>query len=445
MVPLANEPSAVETVAPAESDNSPSLAQPESAASPAELGSEQSPDLQLAMESAVRWSPLPGTESDGAVLLDRETQLTRATAEQNVPVGARIVVPASTRTTLQLDDGMEWLTCGPSILVPEGLLSDEQTNQDEPQGDNRVAISSPLCRGILVSTKAGRSLRMATPFQSLDIDFGGAGSRISLEVTYRPETHGSILDRDAFKPILVIVVLEGDVQITSKTDGKSMAVALGQGFASVSGQEPRLFKIESIPPWLRSETERPVDVVAARDLSMMLAAAPDANLRNQLAALTQHRRPETAAAAIQLELLLSNFNPFVDSLSNARMRAHWQRTIEIARQALASDPQLSQACEVAFRNKYGEGPGVQLFKLLCGPTGGEIDDGVIAKLISELESPRLEYRVLAAYQLHELTGQTLGFQPHAPERLSVQAWRRENAAEKLPLLDLIDLIWERVP
>jgi hypothetical protein len=164
----------------------------------------------------------------------------------------------------------------------------------------------------------------------------------------------------------------------------------------------------------------------------------------QLLDLTSLRRPETSALAIQTAMLIGNWQPLINgTFDNERLRSHWDPIITLARQLLAADPEQAKTLRQQWVQAGGQA-GSLLFELLCGlPEDQLVDSSGLTMLIEQLESPQLENRVLAAYQLQNLTGKSLGFMPSTPQRASIQQWRRELTRNQLVLLPTRDPVWER--
>ena len=303
--------------------------------------------------------------------------------------------------------------------------------------DANVQLTTDLCRGLVLPGPDGNRLNVSTPVGDCLVTLETAESMASVEVAYRAAELGSALDRTAFRPILVIIAIEGRVQISHDTQETSLA--LGEGIAMVAGEPLKTFKLKNIPQWFRASYERPIDHMAAEDLAKWLDGNVDAELRQ----LAGHRRPETAALALQTLLLSGRWQLFGgDWLKQARMRTHWDRTLILARQLIAANPADAEQAQSALAAASPQG--LEHFRLLCGLSESELSaGGGLALLVGLLDDNDLATRVVASHHLRNLTGKDLGYQAHAPNRASIQTWRRELAMNQLKIDPVKDIIWER--
>ncbi len=390
------------------------------------------------------WLPRNAVEDEAVVLSEVNKKLQRVQAGEPIQVPSKLIIPPTTRTTIDLPGGVLWTACGPSILE----LAPARV------GSAPVVVTR-LCRSLIRGGPEGRQVVLATPAGEYLLELADATSLASIEFAYRPAKHGSCLDVNAMLPILVIVAAEGGVSIQAagqpaKLKEQSVApekLALGEGLAVVAGSQPVRFRLQEIPAWYRTSIERPIDGLASEDLHRLLAATdPQVGLVPIIDDLTTHRRPETAAMAIQVALLSGNWQPLAEGfLGNERMRSHWSPTLQLARQCLASDPGAAPAAKQVFLQNYGDADGQLLYDLVCGLPEDQLGTEGLANLVQLLEHPRLDHRVLAAYQLYLFAGKNLGYQPTAPNRVSVQQWRRELATNRLAAAAIPDIIWERRP
>lgn len=396
------------------------------------------PDLEAELPppsaplDAVIWSPEPETEMGSVLFAKSADGLELLAPGQPVDAGIEVVVLPIEPATVTLPGGVKWIARGASVF-----------SATVPQPRGLPVVKSSLFRAVVQPIENGQRIALETPVGKYTLAMATAQTRFSIELSYRPIELGSYWNRDAVAPVLVLIVLDGQVSMTA-IDGSTHTLDLGQGLAVVSDAKPRVFGVGSIPPWLRDNYSRPVDQLASQDMAQALAANKDSSAAETLASLAKHRRPETAALAVQASLLCGTWQPYATGfLSDGRMRAHWSRTIRFARQVLAAVPAEGAQLETALKGRYGEGAGTYLFKLTSGLPKDELDGDGLSKLIRELESGQLENRVLACYQLSEATGEDFGYQPHVPNPTAVQAWRRENSMKRLSLVAPRDPIWER--
>ena len=238
---------------------------------------------------------------------------------------------------------------------------------------------------------------------------------------------------------VAFVAVDGEVLVEGLDQAQPQTLILGDGLALIE-TTPRRFKLGEIPTWYRGSSERPLDVQAALDFSKLVAV--DTEIGEALISICSHRRPETAALAIQASMLLGDWQAFANGfLRNDAMRNHWTPTLALAEQLIASDPgnakSLLQSLEAADPLR-----GKKLFGLMEGFSEDQQPSDFLPQLIELLDSTQLDERVLAAYRLRRLTGKDFGYLPHLPNRTSVQQWRREFSANRLKINNVGDPLWE---
>ncbi len=389
-----------------------------------------------ASRSAI-WLPKSVDDEKAVFLLQSTDRLVRVAPNEPIFLPARLLVPPTTRATIDLSNGALWTSCGASILE---LGATDDTSPP--------LITTQLCSGLVRSGPVGNQIRLHTPLGNFLLQLNEAESLASVEVAYRPVKHGSALDPTSFSPVLIVMAAESSITLTPEDQATApVPLAIGEGIAVTAAAKSIRFPLQNIPSWYRSSVDRPIDALAAQDLNGLISTTTvdSTTLAPLLSELTKHRRPETAALAVQLSLLAGDWRPFVDGfLSESRMRNHWTTTIDLARQLLAADTVTADNARKLFDEVHAaEGP--VLYELLCGPPEDQLNQEKFAKIVSQLDSPLLAHRVLAIHLLQRLTGKNLGFQPALPNRSSVQQWRREISTNRLALTQNLELIWERLP
>jgi hypothetical protein len=319
--------------------------------------------------------------------------------------------------------------------------------------DDQAQVSTVHLRlgQAMLSCQGVEPVQLHTPAGSCLLTPGEPNSIIAIEVAYRPKGAGAVGDRRAWAPALVIIAIEGTVTVANLPEATApfmTKLEVGEGWASLDSVPQNRFGVLGIPNWLRTSLVRPTDGPAAEDLQHLIdqADVQQRSMVDTLNAIALHRRPETAALAIKTAMLVGDWQPFATQLlSTERFRSHWEATLDLARQILASDPKAAEALRAELVTAYNEVEADALLQLLGGPTEDQLQTSGLSALVAELDSTQLPRRILAAYQLLQLTGKSFGFQAHAPSRASVQQWRRESASKRSLLLEMTDPIWERSP
>ncbi|RMF44062.1 MAG: hypothetical protein D6753_03490 [Planctomycetota bacterium] len=381
----------------------------------------------------------PSNEQEGmAVILTTGSGGELAAVEQGgaIPAGTTWVVPPNYRTTLRLPSGGEWTVGGPTRAT---LVKDAVAH-----------VNAKLARALVTSNAASEKFLLTTPVGPFAIELVGAGSIVALDVGYRRRALGSLLDRTVFPPVVTIVAAKGRVRVTPSTqDGsasQAIELTLGEGLAAVGMERPKRFKLGRIPAWYRQSHSRPIDQLGAQDLARELAAARGDSLAlaQRLRQLTEHRRPEAAAAAIQASLMLGDFEPMVRVLlREARFSAHWNPTLELAQQVLAATPEAASVVQDLFVQEFDQ-KGEAAYRAWTGQVV-ESPNQTLATLAGLLDDPQLAVRVVAAFALRQFTGRDFGYQPQFADRQTVLAIRRELSGGRVQPLAQFDVLWEQSP
>ena len=142
------------------------------------------------------------------------------------------------------------------------------------------------------------------------------------------------------------------------------------------------------------------------------------------------RRREVRTLAAESGTYVGVFEPFVRALNDPDLnQLVWERQIEIARQALARDPRAAQRLREDFVAQRGEAAAADLMEMMfgfdeeeVGTTAEERKAGALPRLIRWLDSDQLDYRVLALYNLNQITG-TRNQGNYRPTHTAVQRQR----------------------
>jgi len=188
--------------------------------------------------------------------------------------------------------------------------------------------------------------------------------------------------------------------------------------------------LASMPAWIAGAADR-LDRAAAEALAVRLQAGD--NVAVALLDLAATGRVETRTAAAATLALLGDYGEAVrmlcGDLPGDALREEQWRTLEAAvvPLALARGPRAAAALAEAFAAHAPAGGGIDLFRLVRGPSDAELANGAAAELVAALEAPQLVVRRYAFKNLIEITAATgvdrLRYRPDRPESL-----RREGVA-----------------
>ena len=144
-------------------------------------------------------------------------------------------------------------------------------------------------------------------------------------------------------------------------------------------------------------------------------------------------RKEVKSLVARSSIHVGLFQPFVDALRDSEQKANWKTHIDTLRTAMAMGPESANKVYQALVDQRGKPAAADLYEMLCsytpdqvGRTAEEMKNGSVVKLINWLEDDSLDYRVLAAQDLWEITGKRLMPNPAASlaeRKQNVRVWR----------------------
>lgn len=391
---------------------------------------------EAALPKKIVWSPLDEQEANSVVLVTNDEGSMLAEPAREIGEG-RFIVPPAARTTIQAGP-IRLLSIGPSMMVLNA------------EADSPKLISS-LCRALVSTSVPGKSFTLQSPCGTYVIEILDKSVWLGLEIGYRPINKGSVVEPDCYAPVMILVVgLDAPTESTEllrvvRSDNEQVVkvTSQGQGIAVVKQNQMESFALQSPPMWYRKRSVRAIDQLGMADFSKALQASTEP-LTDKLRELATDSRPEVAALAIQTAMLRGDWQPFAaELLSNDRMRVHWQTSLDLARQLLASKPELKQELQTELNSKLG--PDAERVGELIGglSSSNQSSDGLLG-LVKTLDGANgLPVRILAAYELKQLTGEDYGYQPHAPVRATIQQLRSRIVQNKLSFLPINDPIYER--
>ncbi|QGJ70300.1 Hypothetical protein PBC10988_19950 [Planctomycetales bacterium 10988] len=120
----------------------------------------------------------------------------------------------------------------------------------------------------------------------------------------------------------------------------------------------------------------------------------------------------------------SDYVPMVRLIDDTELRSHWRETIIAElRQSLAYGQRWSERIYLAFEHRYGK-EAEELYQLLLGCSEERLEQGYSAELVHYLEDDRLAFRALSFFNLTEITGMTLHYQPELNKHQNQKSIRR---------------------
>jgi hypothetical protein len=260
------------------------------------------------------------------------------------------------------------------------------------------------------------------------IDFGGSPATVAIELN-RPLLPG-VNPASTSAPVEVnVVAVSGGFQW--QNDQQTIEVEAPAQW-SIPGGAPAPLTGE-LPEWVSGEQLSASDRLAWTALEDALALDRSANL--SLSELVDRRRLEIRSLAARSSVHIGQFKPFIRALNDTDQRAVWPQHIETLREALALSPAVAAEVRQALQEERGA-DGETLYRMLWGYSREQAEQGALTQLIDYLEHDRLDMRVLAFWNLKELTGIRLNYYPYSTQlerQAAVQAWRRRLESGELAI------------
>jgi hypothetical protein len=183
---------------------------------------------------------------------------------------------------------------------------------------------------------------------------------------------------------------------------------------------------KDLPKWLTANTVNELDQRAAQSVSQALPADRAASLG--LMELTEDRRKEIRWLATRCLGYLGHFDPMTAALNDADFRGEWPDYFDQLKEAIARGPETAAAIRQSLEKQYGN-DSAALYRMLWGYTDKDLEDGEDVRLVNFLEHEVLAFRVLAFWNLADITHLRLFYHPEATaaRRLqSLQQWQRQQ-------------------
>ncbi|MFO0897318.1 MAG: hypothetical protein U0836_07830 [Pirellulales bacterium] len=150
-----------------------------------------------------------------------------------------------------------------------------------------------------------------------------------------------------------------------------------------------------------------------------------------LRAMAASKQRELRHAAIAALATIDEFGPAVAILNDPSEKAFWSTAAELLQAGIARGQESSDRVRTALRQSYATSSADELHRLLCGVTAKELAGGLNRQLAADLNHDELAVRVLAFWNLRQLSKATYGYQPEqtaAKRRQATQRWQKELEA-----------------
>lgn len=337
--------------------------------------------------------------------------------------GDTLVAPTSFRSTLVLRNGVTVQLLGDTAV--ELLPSDQQGRLGMRVRNGRAVLMTVGAEPVEMLLQAGDRSGLVT--------FADGSSELAVDVDGRLEP-GS--DPTLAPPRLAVELFatSGSVAWQDATSGETLVlVAPAQRRLDLpplpaDQQQPP----STIPDWIAARPLGQIDQAAAEAVEGHLAQ-PQRSVVLGLKELTQHRKREIRALAARCLGAIGQYEALVGVLSDPEQRPVWPQQIEALQAATSTGTDAATQVRNAFASVRQE-DGPALFRMLWGYTADELTSAEATRLVEYLEHEDLDFRVLAIWNLHEITGAISSYRPEYPparRQQYVLRWQQKLAAGEI--------------
>ncbi len=266
----------------------------------------------------------------------------------------------------------------------------------------------------------GSRLRLQFGDRAGVIGFGGAGSKVAIEVGRiagsgtDPETQPAPLTADLYATSGRIVWQEQGCEAVAVTAPVRLRL---------NEQPLEAVAVENLPSWVVHDTMSLLDQRAAETVERELEVERAAML--SLRELVDHRRREVRWLALRSLAQLGDFELLVAGLDDPEEKPVWPDYIGELRAAAARSPLAAAQVRSTMEKLHGD-EGASLYEMLWKYDSEALDIQDANQLVRFLDHDTLAFRVLSFWNLKRITGLRLFYEPEqtaAQRRVSVSKWR----------------------
>ncbi|MDZ4781309.1 MAG: hypothetical protein SGJ19_13725 [Planctomycetia bacterium] len=183
-----------------------------------------------------------------------------------------------------------------------------------------------------------------------------------------------------------------------------------------------------VPKWIRDKSKTGESIAAP---AIEEGIATDRPVIVSLKEAANHRQRELRSLAAKCLALIGEYDDFVAILSDPAQWPAWDGQIEELRASMARSPEDAAKVRVALE-KARSSDAQGLYRLLWGYTEEEfVKGGAAQELLADLEHQDIDYRVLAHWNLRQLTGMRHPYDPREEDGKSrkdrVELWQKKVA------------------
>ena len=257
--------------------------------------------------------------------------------------------------------------------------------------------------------RAGTALRLAFGEHHGTLTFMDTDSACALDVRRihapgtSPEGNAAVVTADLYVPAgsLLWDTAGGKGQQTLKSSDHL-------GFRGKIALPPAQAK--DLPPWIAAEPIGQLDRWASPAVSQSLSTERPA----RLGLLELMTRPQKDVRWLSLRCLayVGYFHDLVAAMNDSAHKLVWEEYIDELHAAVARDSDTAAAVRLELESQYPQ-QAAMLYRMLWGYTDDDLANGEDANLVRALDDDMLAVRVLAIWNLKDITG--LASQYYRPE------------------------------
>ncbi len=284
--------------------------------------------------------------------------------------------------------------------------------------------------------RPGTKLRLAFGTHQGVVTFDDADAVVAVEV-HRVRTPGVNPETEPARVTATLGVATGNIAWQEMVDGKlsePLPLAASQRLSFDGLTVSAIATVKELPRWISQEPMSGLDRRASSAIGQALQT--DRPARVSLLEIATSR-PQREVKWLSLRCLgyVNQFHDIVATLGDPARRLEWPDYIDELHAAVNRDPETAAAVRMALDKQYSQ-QAAQLYRMLWGYTDKDLEAGEDEKLVKALDDESLAVRVLAIWNLKDITGLGHYYQPEqtaARRQQAARRWRQRLDAKEIRL------------